>query len=75
MKKKTKKNNKKNPHGSGHPLDLASHTTALIIPNEEMEVIMKIAKSPEESGLVVKGISEAIKNETTEQKGGFLPMN
>ena len=68
MKKKTKKNNKKNPHGSGHPLDLASHTTALIIPNEEMEVIMKIAK-------VVKGISEAIKNETTEQKGGFLPMN
>ena len=28
----------------------------------------------EESGLVVKGISETIKNKTKEQKGTFLPM-
>ena len=34
-----------------------------IISNEEMNDIMKIIKSPEESGLLIKGISEAIKNE------------
>ena len=39
-----------------------------------MEDIMKIVKSLEESGLIVKGISGTIKNETTEQKGGFLTM-
>ena len=43
-----------------------SGTTALIISDEEMEDIMKIVKSFEESGLLVKGISEAIKNETKE---------
>ena len=43
-----------------------SWTTALIILDEEMEDIMKIVKSFEESGLLVKGISEAIKNETKE---------
>ena len=35
---------------------------------------MKIVKSLEESGLVVKGVSETIKNEGKEQKGGFLQM-
>ena len=35
---------------------------------------MKIFKSLEESGLVIKGMSETIKNEAIEQKGGFLPM-
>ena len=34
----------------------------------------KIVKSLEESGLPEKRISETIKNETKEQKGGFLPM-
>ena len=38
-----------------------------------MEDIMKIVKSLEESGLLIKGISETIKNETKEQKRGFLP--
>ena len=51
-----------------------SGTTALIILDEEMEDIMKIVKSFEESGLLVKGISEAIKNETKKQKGRFLRM-
>ena len=42
-----------------------SETAALIISNEEMEDTMKIVKLLEESGLlVVKGISETIKNET-----------
>ena len=50
-----------------------SGKTALIISNEEMEDIMNIVKSLEESGLI-KGISETIKNEAREQKGGFLSM-
>ena len=40
-----------------------SGTTALVISNDEMKDIMKIVKSPDESGLLTKGISESIKNE------------
>ena len=43
-------------HGSG--------TAAVIISNEEMENIIKIVTSFEESGLVIKWISEGIQNET-----------
>ena len=39
-----------------------------------MEDIMKIVKSLEESRLIINGISETIKNEAKEQKGGFMPM-
>ena len=39
-----------------------------------MEDIMKIIKSLEESGLIIKGITEAVKNEAKEQKFGFLSM-
>ena len=39
-----------------------SGTTALIISNEEMNDIMKIVKSLEESGLLIKDVSETIKN-------------
>ena len=39
-----------------------SGTTVLIISNKEMEGIMKIVKSLEESGLLIKGISETIIN-------------
>ena len=48
--------------------------TTLILSNEEMNNIMKIVKSLEESGLSVKEISETIKNKSKEQKGGFLGM-
>ena len=51
-----------------------SGITALLISNEEKEDIMKIVKSLEESGLLIKVISETIKNEAKEQKGGFLSM-
>ena len=37
-------------------------------------MIMIIVKSLEQSGLLIKGISETIKNEAKEQKGGFLSM-
>ena len=39
-----------------------------------MEDIIKIVKSFEESGLLIKGISETIKNETKEQKGEFISI-
>ena len=56
----------KNTHESG--------TTALITSNEEMEDIRKIVKSLQESGLLMQGITKAIKNKTKEQKDGFLSM-
>ena len=51
-----------------------SGSTASIISNEEMEDIMKIVKSFEESGLLIKGISAANKNEIKKRKGGFLTI-
>ena len=39
-----------------------SGTTTLIISNEKMNDIMKIVKSLDESGLVIKGVSETIHN-------------
>ena len=33
---------------------------------------MKIVKSLEESGLLIKGVSKTIKNEAKEQKGYFI---
>ena len=39
-----------------------------------MEDFMKIVKSLEESGLLIKEITETIKNETKEQKDGFILM-
>ena len=53
--------------------DLAKRTK-LIISSEEMNDIMKTVKSLEESGLLTKRLSETIKNESEEQKGGFLSI-
>ena len=52
-------------HGSG---------VKLIIEQEDMKDIMKIIKALKNSGILLKGVSKAIKNETKEQKGGFLSM-
>ena len=46
----------------------------LIISNEEINDIMKIAKSLEKSGLWIKGVTETIKNEAEEQTWGFIAM-
>ena len=46
--------------------------TTLIISNEEINDIVKIVKSLEEFGLLMKGASKTIKNETKDQKDGFL---
>ena len=40
--------------------------TTLIIVNEEMDNTMKIMKPLEEFGLLIKGVSETIKNEAKE---------
>ena len=51
-----------------------NNTTTLIITNDEMEDIIKIVKSLEYSGLLLKGVSETLQNEAKKQKGGFLSM-
>ena len=50
------------------------NTTTLIISNDEMEDIIKIVKSLEDSSLLLKGVTETVQNEVKEQKGGFLNM-
>ena len=55
-----------------HKKILGSRTTTLIIWNDEMEDIMKIVKSFNDSGLLLKGVNESIQNEEKEQKEGFL---
>ena len=52
-------------HGSG---------VKLVIEQEDMNDIMKIIKALENSGILLKGVSKTIKNETKEQTGGFLSM-
>ena len=52
-------------HGSG---------VKLIIEQEYMKDIMKIIKALANYGILLKGISKTIKNETKEQRGGFLSM-
>ena len=57
-----------------HKKILGSGTTTLIIPNDEMEDIIKIVKSFEDSDLLLKGVSETTQNEAKEQKREFLSM-
>ena len=52
-------------HGSG---------VKLIIEQEDMNDIMEIIKALENSGILLNGVSKTIKNETKEQRGGFLSM-
>ena len=49
-------------------------TTTLIFSNEEMNDIMKIIQSLEDSNILLKGVTKTIQNETKEQKGRFLSM-
>ena len=53
---------------------LGSGTTTLIIPNDEMDDILKIVKSLENSNVLLKGVSETIQHEAKELRGGFLSM-
>ena len=57
-----------------HKKILGSGNTTLIISNEEMNDIIKIVQALEDSNVLLKGVTETVKNETKEQKGGFLSM-
>ena len=46
----------------------------LTIEEEDMNDIMKIIEALENSGILLKGVSKTIENETKEQRGGFLSM-
>ena len=54
-------------------LGSGNHTT-LIISNNDMQDLLKIVKSLEDSGILLNGITETVKKEVKEQKGGFLSM-
>ena len=58
-------NIQKKIHGSG---------IKLIIEQEDMNDIMKIIEALENSGILLKGVSKTIENETKKQRGGFLSM-
>ena len=51
-------------HGSGN--------TTLITSNEEMNDIIKIIQTLEDSNILIKEVTKTIKNETKEQKGRFF---
>ena len=52
-------------HGSG---------IKLIIEQENMNDIIKIIEALENSGILLKGVTKTIENETKERRGGFLSM-
>ena len=46
----------------------------LVIEQEQINDIMKIIEELENSGILLKGVTKTIENETKEQRGGFLSM-
>ena len=46
----------------------------LVTEQEDMNDIMKTIKALENSGILLKGVTKTIENETKEQRGGFLSM-
>ena len=52
----------------------SGNNTSLIISNKDMDDLIKIVKSLEDSGLLLKGITESVQNEIKEQKDGILSM-
>ena len=62
--------------GSGcrHSSSSTSHNTTLIISNKDMKDLIKIAKSLEDSVLLLNRVTESVKNEIKEQKYRFLSI-
>ena len=52
----------------------SGNNATLIISNKDMDDLIKIVKSLEDSGLLLKGVTESVQNEIKKQKGGFLSM-
>ena len=46
----------------------------LVIEQEDMDDIIKIIEALENSGILLKGVTKTIENETKEQRGGLLSM-
>ena len=46
--------------------------TTLIISNNEIEDIIKIVRSLEDSGLLLQGVTETVQNEVNNKKEDFL---
>ena len=69
---------KKKILGSGHIIIICNfiiiYSITLIISNDEINDIIKLAKSLEDSGLLLKRVTETVENEVKEQKGRFLSM-
>ena len=57
-----------------HKKILGSGNTTLIISNNEIEDIIKIVKSFNDSGVLLTGAAWKVQNEVKEQKGQFLIM-
>ena len=57
-----------------HKKIVGSGNTTLIISDNETDDIIKIVKSLEDYGLLLKGVTETAQNQVKEQKGGFLSM-
>ena len=55
-----------------HKKILGSGNTTLIISNKDMDDLIRIVKSLEDSGLLLKGVAKSVQNEVKDQKGGFL---
>ena len=58
-------------HGSGATKGAG---VKLIIEQEDMNDIIKIIEALENSGILLRGVTKTIENETKEQRGGFLSM-
>ena len=52
----------------------SGNNATLIISNNEIEDLIKIVKSLEDSGLLLKGVTESVQNEIKKQKDGFFSM-
>ena len=52
----------------------SGNNTTLIISNKDMDDLIEIVKLLEDSGLLLKRITESVQYEIKEQKGGFLSM-
>ena len=52
----------------------SGNNTTLIISNNDIEDLIEIVKSLEDSSLLLKGVTETVQNDIKEQKGGFLSM-
>ena len=52
----------------------SGNMATLIISNDEIGDVIKVVKSLEDFGVLLKGVTKTVQNEVKEQKGGFLSM-